>query len=56
MFTISYWFQGTNHEAGATFQSQAKAIKAAKVLAERFGEVTVWAGRPGEQRLTTVGA
>lgn len=49
MFTISYWFLGTNHEVSATFERESQARKAAAKLAEdrRFSFVTVWRGGTG---------
>lgn len=56
MFTISYWFNGTNHQADASFETQAKAVKAAKALPENFTDVTVWNGMPGELPVATINA
>lgn len=49
MFTISYWFAGTNHEADATFERESQARKAARAIAadSRYTDVTVWRGGTG---------
>lgn len=54
-YTVSYWFDGAEHEVDATLTNERLARKLGKGLAEdaRYTDVTVWRGRPGEFRVET---